>query len=263
MGCSKNIQSLLVLVDIKLIGGNFYGSTVMANEGTFGNYVNTTLKPEYKGSDEPLGQHVSQAAHERNELRKTEKVEGVAEIPEAPADVQQNKAILEASFEEVSISSGAEPLILTYKAAVEKINEILAPELGVERPLESALEEGLDVSPEATADRIVSLTTSMLSSYLEANPNLETTEAVDQFVDVISGGIEQGFAEARDILDGLGVLGGDIASNIDKTFELVQQGLQAFREANGGTIETDGEVVESVEPGSEGSVEETIDPLIS
>ena len=99
MGCSKNIQPLLVLVDIKVISGKFYGSTVMANEGTFGNYVNTTLKPEYKGSDEPLGQHVSQAAHERNELRKTEKVEGVAEIPEAPADVQQNKAILEASFE--------------------------------------------------------------------------------------------------------------------------------------------------------------------
>ena len=48
------------------------------------------------------------------------------------------------------------------------------------------------------------------------------------FVEVISQGIEQGFNEARDILDGLAVLEGDIAATIDTTFELVQLGLQEF-----------------------------------
>jgi hypothetical protein len=231
----------------------------MANEGNFGNYVNTTLKqPEFADKGKPFGQNVSQTAQDRNELRKAENTEEVIEIPDAPADVQRDQAILEASFEGVSLSSGGEPMVLTYKAAVEKINEILAPELGVERPLEAALEEGLDVSPEATADRIVSLTTSMLMNYLEANPDLETTEAVDRFVDVISGGITQGFTEAREILDGLGVLEGDIAANIDKTYELVQQGLQEFREANGGTVVP--EVTDAIEAGS---VEEVIDPLIN
>lgn len=47
-------------------------------------------------------------------------------------------------------------------------------------------------------------------------------------MDTIKGGIEKGFKEARDILKGLKVLGGDIASNIDKTYELVQKGLDAF-----------------------------------
>ena len=53
---------------------------------------------------------------------------------------------------------------------------------------------------------------------------------MNQFVDVISGGIDQGFAEAREILDGLKVLNGDIASNIDATYELVQDKLAAFVE---------------------------------
>ncbi|MBT3719368.1 MAG: DUF5610 domain-containing protein, partial [Gammaproteobacteria bacterium] len=45
---------------------------------------------------------------------------------------------------------------------------------------------------------------------------------------IIGGGIDQGFAEAREILDGLSVLEGDIATNIDATYDLVQEGLQAF-----------------------------------
>ncbi|MGH1460551.1 MAG: DUF5610 domain-containing protein [Neptuniibacter sp.] len=238
----------------------------IGNEGNFGSYVNTTLKsPENRVPGEPLGASVSEAAHEKNALRKAERVEETAEIPEAPADVQQDKAILDASFEGVSLNAGSEPMILTYKAAVEKINEILSPELGVDRPLETALEQGVDVSPEATADRIVSLTTSLFINYQDANPELEGAELVDKFVDVISGGIEQGFSEARDILDGLGVLGGDIAANIDKTFELVQQGLQAFREANGGTVSDAVEVAESTEATDSAAtpVEERIDPLLS
>lgn len=223
----------------------------------FGNTVHG-LKGDYSGRE--FGQAVSAEARSKNSVEEVapEAVEPVAEIAEPPADAKQNKAILDASFEGSSFSAGNEPMVLTYKAAVEKINEILAPELGVERPLEASLEEGLDVSPEATADRIVSLTTSMLMNYLEANPDLETSEAVDRFVDVISGGIAQGFAEARDILDGLGVLEGDIASNIDKTYELVQQGLQEFREANGGTV-----VPEVTDATEAGSVEEVIDPLIN
>ena len=48
--------------------------------------------------------------------------------------------------------------------------------------------------------------------------------------EVIGGGIDQWFKEARDILGGLKVLEGDIAGNIDKTYDLVQQGLQSFVE---------------------------------
>ena len=53
---------------------------------------------------------------------------------------------------------------------------------------------------------------------------------LNQFVDVISSGINQGFAEAREILVGLQVLEGDIASNIDLTYDLVGEKLDAFME---------------------------------
>lgn len=217
------------------------------------------LKQTHSGSE--FGQAVANKAQNKNAAEETAAAETpnpVEEMAEVPADVQQDKAILEASFDGVSLSAGGEPMILTYKAAVEKINEILSPELGVERPIDTALEEGLDVSPEATADRIVSLTTALYSRYQEANPELEGAALVDQFVDVIAGGIEQGFNEARDILNGLGVLEGDIAANIDRTFELVQEGLQAFREANGGSVVTEGQPAPL-----EGTVEDSIDPLLS
>jgi hypothetical protein len=54
--------------------------------------------------------------------------------------------------------------------------------------------------------------------------------ALNDFVKLIGGGIDKGFAEARQILDGLKVLEGDVASNVDKTYELVQAGLKAFVE---------------------------------
>ncbi len=139
---------------------------------------------------------------------------------------QSNAAILQAS-QQVSLQSGNEPLALLYSAAIDAINEKLAPELG-ENALQRGIDEGVDVSPQATADRIVSLTTALFGRYQDSNTELSFEDQVNRFVEVISQGIEQGFNEARDILDGLGVLEGDIAADIDTTFELVQLGLQEF-----------------------------------
>jgi hypothetical protein len=113
------------------------------------------------------------------------------------------------------------------KTAIEGINEVLKETLG-DNPIQNAYESGLDVSPEATAERIVSLSTAFFGAYQEANPELNQEDALNQFVDVIRGGIDQGFAEAREILEGLNVLEGDIATNIDLTYDLVQQGLDNF-----------------------------------
>ncbi|WP_413700357.1 DUF5610 domain-containing protein [Psychromonas sp. KJ10-10] len=57
---------------------------------------------------------------------------------------------------------------------------------------------------------------------------MEEQEALSKFIEVIGGGIEQGFSEAKEVLTGLNVLEGDVASNIEKTYELVQQGLTNF-----------------------------------
>lgn len=139
-----------------------------------------------------------------------------------------NVAILQ-SNREVSLSVKNEPLALVYKTAIEAINKELEPELG-ENSIQKGYEAGIDVSPEATADRIVSFSTGLFSLFQQQHPSLSEPEQVDRFLDVIGGGIDQGFSEARDILEGLGVLKGEIADNIDKTYDLVQEGLSAFRD---------------------------------
>jgi hypothetical protein len=136
------------------------------------------------------------------------------------------QSILSASIT-VSLSSGNEALSLLYRSAIESLNQVLAPELG-DQPITTAFQSGLDVSPEATAGRIVSLSTGFFSLYRESNPQKDEATALKDFAELIGGAIDQGFAEARKILDGMGVLQGDIAGNIDRTYELVQSGLKAF-----------------------------------
>ena len=155
---------------------------------------------------------------------------------------ENNAAILNASLE-VSISSGNDSMALLFKAAIENINEALAPEMGPQA-IEAAYESGLDISAEATADRIVSLTTAMFPSYLESHPELSIQEAATQFSELIGGGITQGFGEARDILDGLGVLTEEISTLIDDTYDQVQVKLQEFVDQQTQTDATTETVVE-------------------
>lgn len=137
-----------------------------------------------------------------------------------------NQAILEASLE-VSISSGNDSLALLYRTAVNELNNVLEADLGASS-IQQAYDSGLDVTPEATAERIVSLSAAFFSSYQEQHPEMNNQAQAESFVDIISGGINQGFSEARDILEGLQVLDGDIAANIDKTYELVQDKLSTL-----------------------------------
>lgn len=150
------------------------------------------------------------------------------EAPGLSARKRQNLAILQAS-EQVSLKSGNRSLALAFTAAIDAINKELAPELG-ENAIQRAQESGLDVSPDATAERIVSLTTGLFSRFQAHRPELSQPQQVERFMELITSGIEQGFAEAREVLDGLGVLEGEIATNVDLTFERVQEGLTAFRE---------------------------------
>ncbi|MDO6651768.1 DUF5610 domain-containing protein [Colwellia sp. 1_MG-2023] len=139
---------------------------------------------------------------------------------------QLNAAIIESTLE-FSNSLGDQPLSLALKAALQGINEALQVS-GVESSVEDAYESGLDFSPEATAERIVSFSTQFLGAFREQNPDLSEEESLNAFMDVIGSGIDQGFGEAKDILGGLNVLEGEVSDTIDTTYDLVQEGLQAF-----------------------------------
>jgi len=178
------------------------------------------IKANYsKDSGVPLGTQISAKAHEKKVVQDVGSSYGAIKK-------QNNTAILQSSME-ASVSAGNEPLSLLYKVAIDNINEVLKPELGKDA-IQAAYDSGLDVTPEATADRIVSLSTAFFSQYQEQNQHLSTEDSVKSFVKVIGAGIDKGFAEAKEILQGLKVLDGDIAGNIDVTYDLVQKGLQSF-----------------------------------
>lgn len=170
-------------------------------------------------SKESVSELVSDQTQNNDEIEKTE-------LSATLAKKQLNSAILKSNLD-VSMSAGNEPMSLLFKAAIEEINIALEGELG-ENALQNAYDSSLDVSPEATADRIVSMSTAFFAQYRDQNSNITESEAANKFVSIIKGGIDTGFSEARDILEGLKVLEGDTADNIDTTYELVKEGLQAF-----------------------------------
>lgn len=140
-----------------------------------------------------------------------------------------NTAIISAQ-QEVNLSSSDKPMMLLYRAAIEAINEELAPTMG-DKAIQNAYDNGVDTSPEATAERIVDFATQFFSVHQEQNSNMDFDEQLNSFMDIIGGAIDQGFTEAKDILEGLQVLEGDIATGVDQTYSLVQEGLQAFRDS--------------------------------
>ncbi|MBB1437385.1 DUF5610 domain-containing protein [Shewanella sp. SG41-4] len=138
-----------------------------------------------------------------------------------------NNSIL-AAQEEVSIAAGDKSMALLYRAAIEAINEELAPTLG-ENSVQKSVESGVDYSPEATADRIVSFATNFFSVHQQQNKSMGFDEQVSSFMVKIGDAIDKGFKEASDILSGLKVLEGDIAAGVDQTYEIIQQKLAQFQ----------------------------------
>ncbi|MBV1952037.1 MAG: DUF5610 domain-containing protein [Cycloclasticus sp.] len=173
----------------------------------FNQQVQALAKSGDKAGSAPTGREVSELAHAKNLAQK-----GL------------NASILESTIESSIANS---PQVLVLKTALDGINDVLQASLG-ENAIQNAYDAGLDVSPDATATRIVSLSTNFFSQYQEQHSELGQEEAVATFVDIIRGGIETGFSEARDILSSLSVLEGDIASNVDETYGLVQEKLAEF-----------------------------------
>ncbi|ARD21108.1 DUF5610 domain-containing protein [Shewanella japonica] len=150
-----------------------------------------------------------------------------ASISEISRDLK-NSSIL-AAQEQVSIQSGDKSMALLYRAAIDSINSELAPTLG-ENVIQKNAENEVDYSPEATAERIVSFATNFFSVHQQQNSGMEFNEQLDSFMDIISGAIDQGFSEATEILTGLNVFEGDIEAGVDKTYSLIQAGLETFKQ---------------------------------
>lgn len=142
----------------------------------------------------------------------------------ATAKQQLNVQILEASAR-VSMQAGGESQALLFRSAIDRINELLEPSLGADA-LQGKMSE--DNSPEATANRILSLSTGFYDAYAAQRKGDDPEQIAKDFVGLIRGGFEKGFNEAKDILQGLQVFGGEIESGVMKTYALVQKGYDDF-----------------------------------
>ncbi|WP_374980332.1 DUF5610 domain-containing protein [Pseudomonas solani] len=97
----------------------------------------------------------------------------------------------------------------------------VAQRLGIE-PGSLAGKTQDDYTPDKVAGRILDFVGGRIKA--EA-ANGADTEKLQKMLDQAREGVEKGFAEAKKILQGLGVLGGKIASDIEDTFGKIQDGL--------------------------------------
>lgn len=123
-------------------------------------------------------------------------------------------------------------LKMTYQAALDKLNEVLKPDLGDNAISEEALKKqgGMEYwTPENTAGRIVSGATAFLPAFQKANPDLEGEALMQKFMNVVGGGLQKGFDEAQGILGDLNVFDGKVKDTFSATTDLVSKGMESFR----------------------------------
>ena len=166
---------------------------------------------------------------------------------------QLNSVLIESL--DVSISSGKQSQTLLFHASITNINQILSAESGgqnsdgsdgsssstlqisstqlsISVQQQSGQSSDDDNSPQATAKRILDGATSLFGLYKQQHPELSADQQAQNFVGLIRQGFEQGYQEATGILKNLNVFNGDVASGIQQTHDLVEQGLDAFLQQN-------------------------------
>lgn len=97
-----------------------------------------------------------------------------------------------------------------------------------------------DYTPEKVAGRILGFIEQRLQS--EAAAGADPTK-LDKLLSQARDGVEKGFAEARKILDGMGVLKGQVAGDIDDTYKRIQDGFTDLDKRFGSAVPSAGGTV--------------------
>lgn len=104
----------------------------------------------------------------------------------------------------------------------------LAERLGMEPGSLNGKSE--DFTPDKVAERILGFIEQRLQSESAAGADPAKLESL---LSQARQGVEKGFAEARKILDGMGVLKGKVAEDIDATYDKLQKGFQGLEQSYG------------------------------
>ena len=129
------------------------------------------------------------------------------------------------------ISSSSRPSIgltpLASRAPANDAQATLANRLTERLGLEPGALAGKanDYTPEKVAGRILGFIEQRLQTEQASGADPAKLQSV---LEQARSGVEKGFAEARQILDGMGVLQGKVASDIDDTYRKIQDGFSAL-----------------------------------
>lgn len=126
------------------------------------------------------------------------------------------------SGEQSSLSRFSEPQ--SRKLLNDRILSALAEHIDPSGKFKFADVEKVDFSPEAVSKRILGFVEGALA---QAGGN----EQAKNRLQAAREGIEKGFGEARDILTNLNVYQGEVQDNAEKTYDLLQQGLDGLQSA--------------------------------
>ena len=105
---------------------------------------------------------------------------------------------------------------------LESLVESAKADLGV------SPDTSFDVTPEATANRIVDFALLAFSQFQENHTDLSEEDVRTEFVEFIGKAIGKGVEEARDILTGLNALTEEVDADITTTVDIINQRLQEF-----------------------------------
>ncbi|MBX9753282.1 MAG: DUF5610 domain-containing protein [Pseudomonadaceae bacterium] len=114
-----------------------------------------------------------------------------------------------------------QPAVRNAADAQQTLANRLAERLGL-KPGDLNAAKADDYSPAKVAERILGFVGGNIAR--EAADGADS-EQLQKHLQEFRKGVEKGFADARKILDGLGVLNGQVAANIDDTYQRIQDGL--------------------------------------
>lgn len=126
---------------------------------------------------------------------------------------------------------------ISAESTIRLSNKILETEVG--KQLEAAFEKygidlkdatGIDFSAEATAGRIADFATGMLGIYRDQNPDLSESELIDRFESTIRGAVDEGYAQAMQILGAMELPNGGAGDLGKQTIDLVHKRFDDFFE---------------------------------
>ncbi|MDP3845492.1 MAG: DUF5610 domain-containing protein [Pseudomonas sp.] len=113
-----------------------------------------------------------------------------------------------------------QPAVRNAADAQQTLANRLAERLGLKPGDLSAKAD--DYSPAKVAERILGFVGGNMAREAAAGAD---SEQLQKHLQEFRKGVEKGFADARKILDGMGVLNGQVAANIDDTYKRIQDGL--------------------------------------